>query len=83
MMFSRKLMGDSLAVLAAAGAMLLVATTAQAAISPVPAAAYATSDIQSAGCLLGAHVGPLGACLGGHTHHRHCWIDHEGNRVCN
>jgi hypothetical protein len=36
-MFSRKLTGGSLALLAAAGAMLLVAATAQAAISPIPA----------------------------------------------
>jgi hypothetical protein len=82
-MFSHKLMGGSFALLAAAGAMLLVATTAQAAVSPAPAGAFATSDVQSVGCLLGAHVGPLGACLGGHTHHRHCWIDREGNQVCN
>jgi hypothetical protein len=42
-MFSRKLTGGSLAVLAAAGAMLLVAATAQAAISPIPVGVYATS----------------------------------------
>jgi hypothetical protein len=32
--------------------------------------------------LLGAHVGPVGACIGGY-HHRHCWINRWGHRVCN
>jgi hypothetical protein len=36
---------------------------------------------------VGAHIGPLGACLGGedrdhHRDHRNCWINHRGERVC-
>ena len=64
-MVSRKTIGSSLAALAAAGAMLLVASTADAAMSPVPAARQSNPDIQLAWCGVGFHVGPLGACVGG------------------
>jgi len=64
-MISRKLMGGSLAALAGAGAMILAATTAQAAMLPAPAGRYSTPDVQLAWCSVGAHIGPLGACMGG------------------
>lgn len=81
-MFSRELLGRSFAALVAAGAMVLVATTAQASISPAPASTYQNPDVQNVACLLGAHIGPAGVCIGGY-HHRHCWINRWGHRVCN
>jgi hypothetical protein len=93
-MVSRKTIGGSLAALVGAGAMLLAATTAQAAMSPSPAARYSTPDIQLAWCAAGFHVGPLGACIGGGPGWRgpgwrgpgwgghRCWINRWGNRVC-
>src|SRR5580658_10070035 len=62
-MLSREFLGGSLASVVVAGAMLLAPVTAQAAMSPAPLGAYAASDVQNVGCLLGAHVGPLGACI--------------------
>jgi hypothetical protein len=91
-MLSRKFMGGSLAALVGAGAIFLAATSAQAAMLPPPAGAYPTSDIQAAACVVGAHIGPLGACIGGPGYghpgygqrwHRHCWINRWGHRVCN
>jgi hypothetical protein len=82
-MILRNLIGCSLAALATAGVMFVTASTAQAAMSPAPASAYAATDTQEVGCLLGAHLGPLGACLGGEHRHRHCWIDRWGRQVCN
>jgi hypothetical protein len=79
-MLSRKLRDRSLAALA--GAMMLAATASQAAILPSPVAPYSSPDIQLAFCALGAHIGPVGACIG-HVHgHRHCWINRWGHRVC-
>jgi hypothetical protein len=87
-MLSLKLRHRFLAALA--GAMVLAATTAQAAMLPAPAAEYSTPDIQLAWCAVGAHIGPLGACIGGPGYyghrgygHRHCWINRWGHRVCN
>ena len=70
-----------IASLVVAGGLSLAASAADAAMAPAPASAYVASDIQDAGCLLGAHVGPLGACIGGYRHH--CWINRYGRRVCN
>ena len=89
-MLSRKLRDRSLAALAGAGAVFLAVTTAQAAMLPAPAEQYSTPDIQLAWCAVGAHIGPLGACIGGPGYyhhrgywHRHCWINRWGHRVCN
>jgi hypothetical protein len=84
-MMSRESMSRSFAALVGAGAMFLAATTAQAAMAPAPAGMYATSDIQTVGCLLGAHVGPAGVCIGGYHpyYHHRCWINRWGRRVCN
>ena len=82
-MLTRKLRGGSLAALVAAGAMLLSAAISQAAMAPAPNASYAGSDIQLAWCAVGAHIGPVGACIG-HVHrYHHCWINRWGHRVCN
>lgn len=70
-----------IASLVVAGGISLAASAAQAAMAPAPAASTVASDVQDVGCLLGAHVGPLGACIGGYRHH--CWIDRWGHRHCN
>ena len=82
-MFSFRLNGGSRVALAA-GMMLATVTIAQAALAPAPASSYSAPDIQTVACIVGAHIGPLGACIGGyhHEHHRHCWTDDQGERVC-
>jgi hypothetical protein len=70
-----------IASLVVAGGISLAAGAAEAAMAPAPVAGYVTSDVQDVGCLLGAHVGPVGACVGGYRHH--CWINRWGHRVCN
>ena len=60
-----KFIGGSLATLVAGGAMLLTSATAEAAMAPSSSGQYATPDIQLAWCALGAHIGPVGACIGG------------------
>ncbi|MGA2794635.1 MAG: hypothetical protein ABSE69_14105 [Roseiarcus sp.] len=82
-MLSREFLGGSLASLVAAGFMFLAPTSVQAAMAPAPAGVYAASDVQNVGCLLGAHVGPVGACVGGYGYRHHCWINRFGHRVCN
>jgi hypothetical protein len=82
-MLSRNSKSGSLAALAAAGAMLLSATISQAAMAPAPAAAYAASDVQLAFCAVGAHIGPVGACIGSYHRYHHCWYNRWGHRVCN
>lgn len=71
-----------ISALVVAGATMLAISTAQAAMAPATASDFATPDVQTVGCLLGAHVGPVGACIGGHHHHHHCWINRWGHRVC-
>jgi hypothetical protein len=90
-MLSSKLKHRSLPALAAAGAMFLAATASQAAILPATAELHSTPpDIQLAWCAVGAHIGPVGACIGGPGYyghrgywHGHCWINRWGHRVCN
>ncbi len=85
-MFLLRLSGGSRLALAA-GAMLATVAIAQAAVTQTPASSYSTSDIQTVDCVVGAHLGPLGACIGGDRHgdhrdHRHCWTNDRGERVC-
>jgi len=83
-MLSRKPKHRSLAALAGAGALFLAATTASAGMLPAPAEPYSTRpDIQMAWCAVGAHIGPVGACIGGFHRWHHCWINRWGHRVCN
>jgi hypothetical protein len=85
-MFSFRLNGGSRVALAA-GMMLATVTIAQAAVAPAPGSLYSTPYIQTVDCAVGAHIGPLGACIGGedrdhHRHHRNCWTNDRGERVC-
>lgn len=82
-MLSRQLLGGMFASLVIAGTMALASSAAQAAMAPAPAGAYVVADVQNVGCLLGAHVGPVGACVGGTGYRHHCWINRWGHRVCN
>jgi len=82
-MFSFRLNGGSRVALAA-GVMLATVTIAQAALAPAPAFRYSAPDVQTVECAVGAHIGPVGACIGGdrRDHRRHCWVDDRGERVC-
>src|ERR1019366_2363833 len=85
-MFSFRLNGGSRVALAA-GMMLATVTIAQAAVAPAPGSLYSAPDIQTVECAVGAHIGPLGACIGGedrdhHRDHRKCWTNDRGVRVC-
>jgi hypothetical protein len=85
-MFSIRLNGGARVALAA-GALLATATFAQAAVLPASAPSYSPSDIQTIDCAVGAHIGPLGACIGGddrdhHHYHHKCWTNDRGERVC-
>jgi hypothetical protein len=57
----RQLIGCSAAALVGAGAMLASATGAQATMLPV--SHYATPYVHQVDCAIGAHIGPLGACI--------------------
>jgi hypothetical protein len=59
-----QLIGYSAATLVGAGAMLPSVAAAQATMLPV--SHYATPDVQYVDCAVGAHIGPLGACILGH-----------------
>jgi len=68
-----------------AGALFLAASASQASILPAPAAQYSAPDVQLAWCAVGAHIGPVGGCIGGWGpgYRHHCWINRYGRRVCN
>jgi len=85
-MASRHLLRCLVGALAAA-ALLSATSLANAAIAPPAPKQFANPEVQSVWCALGAHIGPLGACIGGYGwgpryHYRHCWYDHWGRRVC-
>jgi hypothetical protein len=82
-MVLRKSKSRSLAALVAASAMLLSTAISQAAMAPAPGATYAPSDIHLAWCAVGAHIGPVGACIGSYHRWRHCWYNRWGRQVCN
>jgi hypothetical protein len=60
-MFSRQLTGGSLAALLCAGALFASVATTQAAMSPVRS--FATPNVRSVDCAVGAHIGPVGGCI--------------------
>ena len=64
----RQLIGCSTAALVGAGAMLASVATTQATMLPV--SRYATPDVQYVDCAIGAHIGPLGACILAHDDNR-------------
>jgi hypothetical protein len=66
-MSSRHITGISLAALFGAGAILISASAAEAAMSPP--ATDAASSIHRVDCAVGAHLGPLGACVFGEPDH--------------
>jgi hypothetical protein len=96
-MISHKILGVSVGATVAAGAMLLTAATANAAMAPAPGASYSNPNIQLAWCAAGLHVGPLGACIAGGPGYRygygwrrpgywgpgHCWRGYYGRLHCN
>jgi hypothetical protein len=66
-MSSRQITGISLAALFGAGAILVSTAAAEAAMSPP--ATDATTNIHRVDCAVGAHLGPLGACVLGEPEH--------------
>lgn len=84
-MTSFRMNGGALIALAT-GMTLATITIAQAALAPAPAFLYSTLDIQTVECAVGAHLGPLGACIGERRDHlrdhRDCWTNDRGERVC-
>jgi hypothetical protein len=56
-----RLIGCSAAALVGAGAMLASVAATQATMLPV--SRYATPYVQHVDCAVGAHIGPLGACI--------------------
>jgi hypothetical protein len=63
-MSSRQLIGGFAAALVAASAMLASVGATQATMLPV--SHYAAPYVQHVDCAIGAHIGPLGACIIGH-----------------
>jgi len=61
----RNVLGGTTAAVIGAGAMLVSAGTIQAAMLPAPL--KAASYVQHVDCAVGAHIGPLGACIFGDT----------------
>ncbi len=74
-MFSRQLIGCSAAALVGAGAMLASVATTQATMLPV--SHYATPYVQHVDCAIGAHIGPLGACIIGHDDNPPVVVEHR------
>jgi hypothetical protein len=67
-MILRQLIGGSAAAIVGAGTILASVAVAQAAMLPVPQ--YATPYVQHIDCAVGAHLGPLGACVVGNDDNR-------------
>jgi hypothetical protein len=63
-MSSHQLIGCFAAALLGAGAMLASVSASQATMLPAPR--FATPNVQRVDCAIGAHIGPLGACIIGH-----------------
>jgi len=71
----RQLIGCSAAALVGAGAVLASAATTQAAMLPV--SRLATPYVQYVECAIGAHIGPLGACIIGNDDNQPVVVEHR------
>jgi len=74
-MSSRQLTGGFTAALVGAGAMLASVVATQATM--LPASRYATPYVQPVDCAIGAHIGPLGACIIGQDDNRPVVVEHR------
>jgi len=74
-MSSRQLIGGFTAALLGAGAILASAGATQATM--LPASRFATPYVQSVDCAIGAHIGPLGACIIGHDDNPPVVVEHR------
>jgi len=70
-----QLIGCSAAALVGAGAMLASATATQATMLPV--SHYATPYVHHVDCAVGAHIGPLGACILGNDDNPPVVVEHR------
>jgi hypothetical protein len=71
----RQLIGCSAAALVGAGAVLASVVTTQAAMLPV--SRLATPHVQYVDCAIGAHIGPLGACIIGNNDNPPVVVEHR------
>ena len=71
----RQLIGRSAAALVGAGALLVSVATTQATMLPV--SRYATPNVHYVDCAIGAHIGPLGACIIGHDDNPPVVVEHR------
>ena len=74
-MSSRQLIGGFAAALVGAGAILASVGAAQATMLPV--SRYASPYVQQVDCAIGAHIGPLGACIIGHDDNPPVVVEHR------
>ena len=74
-MSSRQLIGGFAAALVGAGAILASVGATQATMLPV--SHYATPYVQHVDCAVGAHIGPLGACIIGHDDNPPVVVEHR------
>ncbi|MGA2493614.1 MAG: hypothetical protein ABSF67_11750 [Roseiarcus sp.] len=74
-MSSRQLIGGFAAALVGAGAMLASVGATQATM--LPATHYAAPYVQHVDCAIGAHIGPLGACIIGHDDNPPVVVEHR------
>jgi len=74
-MSSRQLIGGFATALVGAGAILASVGATQATMLPV--SRYATPYVQHVDCAIGAHIGPLGACIIGHDDNPPVVVEHR------
>jgi hypothetical protein len=74
-MSSRQWIGGFGAALVGAGAILASASATQATM--LPASRFATPYVQPVNCAIGAHIGPLGACIIGHDDNPPVVVEHR------
>ena len=81
-MLSFNQIGRLLPVIGAAVLMFFLNLSAHAAMAPAPPASVSAPDVQLAWCAIGAHIGPIGGCIGGSGGRSRCWVNRWGHRVC-